>query len=327
MAAGPLDQLLQSGYLPSEAKQFRKTKFITFDIEAYEEKTGIMSKRTIEVAQHKVLSIAIGSNFGFEWAKYRTDSSPEAAFDLIEKFIEQLCLMQENYSSQFPDYFFEALTLIETDLQNEKLSRSKKSYLTMLKRYLQKYLLMDLYSFNGGRYDLNVLAPYLLPGLSRTCNSVRLLKKNSAYFSIETESFCFKDVLHFTTPQPLSSYLRQNSVTEVKSIFPYTAFKGIEEMIETKAFPDYEKFYSELKQSNISFTEYEDARNEFQRRINLPVNDPEKMNNFADWLLFYNQLDCTPLAKAINQSFSNFVKIFGTDPSWCLSLPKYAQVF
>ena len=50
------------------------------------------------------------------------------------------------------------------------------------------------------------------------------------------------------------------------------------------------------------------------------------MNNFKDWLIFYNNLDVLPLAKAIENSFKNFFEIFKIDPEWCISLPKYAQM-
>ena len=322
---GALSQLLKSGYLPSEAKEFRKTKFIVFDIESIEEKTGVMTKRTLEIAQHKILSIALGTNFGFKWSQYRQNSSPDAAFELIENFLHQISLLQESYSEQFPDYFYGALETLESDLKESCISRAKKSYLIRLKCYLEKYLLMDIYSFNGGRYDLNVMAPYLLPSLKRRYNKVRLLKKNTSYFSIETDLFCFKDVLHFTTPQRLSDYLAQNSIEETKSIFPYTAFSSIEDMIKSKEFPSYESFYSELLQANVEKADYEKAKNEFEFRLTLPSNDPKKMKNFADWLLFYNELDCVPLSKAVNQSFSHFFKSFGSDPSWCLSLPTFSQ--
>ena len=322
---GPLEQLLESGYLPKEAKNFRKKIFISFDIEAYEEKTGIMRKQTLEVAQHKILSIAVGTNNGFQWAQHRKDSTPNGAQNLVDAFLDQLQNLEIDYSTQFPDYFYDALETIEGDLKSETINRPQKQYLNMLKRYLEKYLKMDLYSFNGGRYDLNVLAPYLLPGLASRYDNINLLKKNSSYFSIETEKLCFKDALYFTTPQNLSSYLKQNSVVEEKSIFPYSKFGSIEEMLETTEFPSFDSFYSELNKTNVSQEAYKNAQCEFKRRQLLPPNDPDHMKNFADWLLYYNLLDVTPLSKAIDNSFQNFFTIFGCDPSWCLSLPKFSQ--
>ena len=179
-----------------------------------------------------------------------------------------------------------AVETLQNDLDIGNLSRPKKQHLTMLKRYLEKYLKMDIYSYNGGRYDLNVLAPYLLPSLTERFTDVRLLKKNSAYFSIETNKWCFKDALNFTTPQPLSSYLAQNGILEKKSVFPYTAFSTIESMIGTKTFPSYEQFFSELKQANVPEQDYINAKNEFERRLRLPDEHMEKMRNFADWLLY-----------------------------------------
>ena len=49
------------------------------------------------------------------------------------------------------------------------------------------------------------------------------------------------------------------------------------------------------------------------------------MNSMRDWLAYYNELDTEPLAKAIDNSFKNFFTIFGIDPSFCVSLPKFAQ--
>ena len=49
------------------------------------------------------------------------------------------------------------------------------------------------------------------------------------------------------------------------------------------------------------------------------------MHSMRQWLAYYNALDTTPLAHAINRSFQRFFEIFGIDPSFCMSLPKFAQ--
>ena len=43
------------------------------------------------------------------------------------------------------------------------------------------------------------------------------------------------------------------------------------------------------------------------------------------WLKYYNELDTVPLAHAIDNSFRNFFAIFGIDPGFCVSLPRFAQ--
>ena len=50
------------------------------------------------------------------------------------------------------------------------------------------------------------------------------------------------------------------------------------------------------------------------------------MFSFEDFLIYYNNLDVKPLAKAIENYFNNFFGIFEIDPEWCISLPKFAQM-
>ena len=176
------------------------------------------------------------------------------------------------------------------------------------------------------KFDMTVLAPYLFPALNETFNEKpKILKKENAYFSVSCGEIIFKDAFLFTSPCKLSKYLLKNQVQEEKSIFPYSAFNSIEEMRNQIHFPAYEAFFSELHQNNVGLDEYEKAKNQYERRLSLPDDDPDKFFNFVDWLAYYNSLDTFPLAQAINNSFCQFFNCFKMDPSWVISLPKYAQ--
>ena len=50
------------------------------------------------------------------------------------------------------------------------------------------------------------------------------------------------------------------------------------------------------------------------------------MNNFADWLRYYNLLDVVPLAAAIDRAFGNYFAVFGMDPCVKMSLAGYANL-
>ena len=52
---------------------------------------------------------------------------------------------------------------------------------------------------------------------------------------------------------------------------------------------------------------YQEAKQEFHRRKNLPDNHVDKINNMRDWLIHYNLLDVKPLVEAIEKSFSTSV--------------------
>ena len=170
------------------------------------------------------------------------------------------------------------------------------------------------------------MAPYLLPEITKRYNKVDILKKTNAYFLISCDEFTFKDALLFSSPMNLSTYLKQNNVTEEKSVFPYSKFNSVAEIRNCETFPIYEDFFSELKNENIPFSDYKKAKNEFENRKQLPEDHPLKINSMIQWLEYYNLLDVVPLAEAINNSFANFFTIFQIDPSFCCSLPKYAQI-
>lgn len=173
---------------------------------------------------------------------------------------------------------------------------------------------------------MTVLAPYLFPALRETLDEKpKILKKENAYFSVSCGDIIFKDAYLFTSPCKLSKYLKKNQVVEEKSIFPYSAFASIEEMEQQIEFPAYEAFFSELYQSNVGLDEYEKAKTEYNRRRALADSHPDKIHNFVGWLKYYNSLDTFPLAQAINNSFAQFFNCFKMDPSWVISLPKYAQ--
>lgn len=341
--SNPLEFIMEAGYLPREALEFRKSHVVAFDIECLEELTNNnMETNTVIHAIHKLLSIAVGDNTGNEECFVRESSAHNSAVKLVRQFVDKLEELEPLHTKSIPDYFYNAIDQIEADITAEDLDKLRRTQLTSMKRMLESYVKMDVFGFNSGldfiilyfhadviilgRYDLTVLAPYLLPELQLRYDHVSVLKKDGGYFSVSCPLFQFKDAYRFTSPVSLSKYLKQNSVVEKKSIFPYTAFHSVEEIQSQIEFPEYNQFHSELKGTNVDFSDYEEAKAEYNRRQDLPDDHPDKMRTFIDWLKYYNLLDTGPLAKAVDSSFKNFFEIFGIDPSWCLSLPRFAQM-
>ena len=58
----------------------------------------------------------------------------------------------------------------------------------------------------------------------------------------------FRDCLNYTAPCSMDKYCRQWGASLVKSVFPYSHFHSVEELMSTNSFPPYEAFFSELKQ-------------------------------------------------------------------------------
>ena len=62
----------------------------------------------------------------------------------------------------------------------------------------------------------------------------------------------------------------------------------------------------------------------YDKIINSEIYDyymESKINSFKDWLVFYNNLDVLPLAKAINNSFSTFFEIFSISTFLIFNFP------
>ena len=52
-------------------------------------------------------------------------------------------------------------------------------------------------------------------------------------------------------------------------------------------FPSYESFYSSLKGKNVDPETFEQTKMEYERRLALPEDHPEKYRNFSDYLKTY----------------------------------------
>ena len=87
-------------------------------------------------------------------------------------------------------------------------------------------------------------------------NEIRFstIKKGTKYLyldMIKTDDrekvISLKDCLNYTSPCSLDKYCEQWGATLQKSLFPYTLYGSIEEMVQATEFPKYEDFYSSLK--------------------------------------------------------------------------------
>ena len=144
-----VDQLVQMGYLPGEARNFRKTFFCAFDIESLEDKTQIEGLRNVE-AIHKLASISIACNDGRKACFIRKNSSHEAAINLIKEFVDEIRAIRDHHELIMPDYFFTCAEQLEIDCENDEIPTKQKMILTSLKSKVNSYLNLDIYGFNSG---------------------------------------------------------------------------------------------------------------------------------------------------------------------------------
>ena len=137
-------------------------------------------------------------------------------------------------------------------------------------------------------------------------------------------SVSIRDILHYTSPCNLDSYMRQWGASCTKSIWPHGFFDSMESIKNYSDFPPKSAFFNSLKQIEVNNDDYENAKLEYENRKLLPESDPLHIKNMACWLNHYNSLDVEPLVEAINYSFQKFHELFSVDPNMELSLPTIA---
>ena len=134
----------------------------------------------------------------------------------------------------------------------------------------------------------------------------------------------FRDVLHYTSPCNLDSYLRQWKAKCTKSIWPHGYFNSIESITKHVDFPPKTAFFNNLKQTEVNDDDYNAAKLEYDTRRLLPHHHSKFIKNMAGWLSHYNSLDVAPLVEALSNSFEKFHTLFAVDPNLELSLPTIA---
>ena len=87
-------------------------------------------------AIHKLLSIGVANNHGYEQCFVREDSSHDSAVKVVENFVDALEEMAKIDAQHMPDMFQKALDNIETDIENED-SNLKKMKLQSFKNLVK----------------------------------------------------------------------------------------------------------------------------------------------------------------------------------------------
>lgn len=93
----------------------------------------------------------------------------------------------------------------------------------------------------------------------------------------------------YTAPCSLSRFLKTWKVPEAKGIFPHGYFAEIEDLQEIK-FPPKSAFYDSIKRCDIDDNLYNEVKQDYERRLELPVSHPDKFNNMLCYLRHYNLL-------------------------------------
>jgi len=98
----------------------------------------------------------------------------------------------------------------------ESMELNRKSWVAT--QFLKWCRQLPVYGFNSGKFDINLIRPYLFPFLLRQENELdnkpRVIRKGTVYLSIETNRLRFLDMMQFLAPNTSYAKFLKSQQTE-----------------------------------------------------------------------------------------------------------------
>ena len=144
------DFAIDVGILPKHFKKYRQKNLVCWDIETLE--TDENCDEPGQQAILKPLSIATSTNIPDEPDQFwvRKSSASKDGQQLVDEFLDYLFNLEHKYYETIPDEIRDALADLD-DVESDKFG-TDRTQKQKVKFYLQKYLTMCCYAFNGGEF-------------------------------------------------------------------------------------------------------------------------------------------------------------------------------
>ena len=115
------------------------------------------------------------------------------------------------------------------------------------------YLSMPVLSFNGSKYDINLMKQYLHKSLEDCGEEVSFtIKKANSYMSLKSQHLQFLDVRSYLAPNySYDAFIKAYKCKLEKGFFPYDYFNSYDKINNTEL-PPHEAFFNNLRNKNIS---------------------------------------------------------------------------
>ena len=194
----------------------------------------------------------------------------------------------------FNSYDDKQLILLKRHLNALKNASSLKA------QFENWYLALPILSFNGAKYDLNLMKQYLHKSLEDCGEFVTFsIKKANSYMSIKTQHLQFLDIRSYLAPNySYDAFIKAYKCKLEKGFFPYDWFNDYDKVNNTEL-PAHELFFNKLRNKNITDAEYNVCVNAWKNN---------NMKTFKDFLEWYNNLDVLPFIEAV-EKMKTFYKL------------------
>ena len=249
-------ELVVEGILPSES--WHNWHFATFDCECFMDdvhtETGVRSI-------HRLVSIAVKSSFGTNGEHYleRENMDPWSVKTLVQEFLSTLVHMRGEMFKHIPKSVIDGrkhYLKIVTSEGFRKRSVEQQAVARNKLRFLDKCLALRIYSWNGERYDHNVVWAPMMDIFSNmeSFDRFNIIRRGTGIMEFSDEALIFRDFLNMTSPMSLDRFAVSCGVTATeKTTFPYELFRDICTLRTTTEFPSYNLFRSSLVSNKSGF--------------------------------------------------------------------------
>ena len=284
----------------------------TFDIECYLPKSTLENTPKLTFNNdHKLMSISVCSNIPGYLDPFCLVSDGDTDM-LVKKFVIYLSHLSDIAYSlclEKVSPLLEKLESLDSMRMQTELEYSQKhwshpakyqsnsigSLIEKLKDHLAE---LPVVSFNGQKYDLNVIRAPLIRHLCQTDQIKFAIKRNNCMKCIKTNKLKFVDATNYIAPGfSYESFLKAYNCSVQKGYFPYEYITSLD-MLDAAILPPHSAFYSSLRQSNITHDEYDYCKKIWR---------DHNMETMRDFLIWYNNLDVVPFLEALEKQSSVYI--------------------
>ena len=266
--SGVREFLSENGFLPMN---FTVENFATVDAETFgvQDNSRDLSGNTVELSEHKIVTLAFSSTFQPDRVFTRKSFSLED----YKIFFTDICLYIENlaqkYLNTLPSQVFDSFHKINAILSaDEKKSRAEspliqsaerldphmKSMLLKARRYLKNIMTLRIYGFGSERFDNPLILPGLLSIWKLKPKDIQIIKRASGImkmaFNLNGQEVSFQDARLYAGSGSLSKFTKTFGADSSKGLYCYEYFKTVSEATACTFWPSYANFRSSIKYPN-----------------------------------------------------------------------------
>ena len=253
------------------SKDFTIKNFSTVDAETFGVRDSCrdQSGNTIELAEHKIVTLAFSSTFACDKVFSRQSYSEND----YKQFFTEICAYIEHlgkkYLETLPTQVFDSFHKINAILSaDEKKSRTEspliqsverldphmKSMLLKARRYLKNIMTLRIYGFGSERFDNPLILPGLLSIWKLKPKDIQIIKRASGImkmaFNLNGQEVSFQDARLYAGSGSLSKFTKTFGADSSKGLYCYEYFKTVSEATACTFWPSYANFRSSIKYPN-----------------------------------------------------------------------------